>query len=155
MFVNGQWGTVCDDGWDNSDAHVICRQLGYLSTRTQYCCAQFGQGTGPMLQLGCQGSEESFHECSQVVSPSGCYHREDAGVECYNDTGMYYSLTLLHVHAYLHSWHCMSHGYIVLMHIALSISYVCKKLNSLHYPMQSFLHSNKCEYSFGRWNQVN
>ena len=43
-----------------------------------------------MLQLGCQGSEESFHECPQVVSPPGCGHHEDTGVECYNinDTGM-------------------------------------------------------------------
>ncbi len=89
VFVNGQWGTVCDDGWDINDAHVICRQLGYLGARTKYCCAQYGQGTGPMLRLGCQGSEASFHECSQSVTLSGCSHNEDAGVECYNDTGVY------------------------------------------------------------------
>ena len=89
VFINGQWGTVCDDGWNTNDAHVICRQLGYLGARRTYCCAQYGQGVGPMLQLSCQGTEESLYDCPQVVSPPGCGHYKDVGVECYTYTSEY------------------------------------------------------------------
>lgn len=34
IFHNGRWGTICDDGFGDSEAQVVCRQLNerYAST---------------------------------------------------------------------------------------------------------------------------
>lgn len=29
VCLNGVWGAVCDDGWDQTDSHVVCGQLGH------------------------------------------------------------------------------------------------------------------------------
>lgn len=30
VYCNGQWGTVCDNGFGSDDADTVCKQLGYI-----------------------------------------------------------------------------------------------------------------------------
>ncbi|KFW10597.1 Deleted in malignant brain tumors 1 protein, partial [Eurypyga helias] len=85
VFHNQQWGTVCDDGWDLSDATVVCRQLGCGAAMSAPGLSVFGQGTGPIWLDGvkCLGTEATLAEC--LVKPWGhhtCNHVEDASVVC-------------------------------------------------------------------------
>ena len=83
---NGEWGTVCDDGWDDTDAGVVCRQLGYGISGTAIRSAFFGQGLGPILlySVTCSGSESTLASCGHlgVNVTRSCSHRKDAGVRC-------------------------------------------------------------------------
>ncbi|XP_052705082.1 uncharacterized protein LOC128180917 isoform X1 [Crassostrea angulata] len=84
----GSWGTVCDDGFDESDAKVACKELG-LPTReiAVKARAYFGRGSGPILMsnLRCSGTEMSIHICSKTEHPGGCSHSEDVGIVCSNE----------------------------------------------------------------------
>ena len=83
---NGEWGTVCDDGWDNTDAGVVCRQLGFGSSGTAIGSAGFGQGSGSIWlnNVICIGNESTLASCGHagINISTTCNHLNDAGVRC-------------------------------------------------------------------------
>ena len=87
VLINGEWGTVCDDGWDINDAHVACRELGYSYALSYQCCSSYGSGSGRIWldDVGCSGVEDSLLNCSHngIGVLQSCYHHEDVGVVCY------------------------------------------------------------------------
>ena len=91
VYYNYQWGTVCDDGWDNIDAGVVCRQLGFGSSGAAIRSAGYGQGSGPIWldSVTCTGNESTLASCGHfgVNITRSCSHSEDAGVRCSLEEG--------------------------------------------------------------------
>ena len=88
MYINGQWGTVCDDSWSTGSSTIVCRQLGLGSTGT---FNRYGAGPldSPIFldEVRCSGSEANILACSHLpLSDHNCNHNEDVGVIC---SGLY------------------------------------------------------------------
>ena len=56
----------------------------HFADAVAYSNAYFGQGIIPILMtnVGCSGTESRLVDCSYSSSTGGCYHYEDAGVQC-------------------------------------------------------------------------
>lgn len=85
VYYNGEWGTVCDDGWSMQSGDVVCKQLGYDRAERVTYSAGYGRGNGQIWidEINRQGTEKSVQDCGH--NPWGvndCDHSEDAGVAC-------------------------------------------------------------------------
>uniref|UniRef100_A0A672JV48 SRCR domain-containing protein n=1 Tax=Sinocyclocheilus grahami TaxID=75366 RepID=A0A672JV48_SINGR len=127
VLYRGQWGTMCDLGWDMADAAVVCRELDCGEPVDALGGAHFGQGSGPIWTHPklCTGSELTLKICASVEwGFHDCDHTKDAGVICsgiFPKLFFYFliSLTLNYKQALLYtaqnsrlnhqcqnSWHC-------------------------------------------------
>ena len=81
------WGTICDSGWSQIDAKVICNQLGFPTDGKHGVAydAYFGEGTGNIWldNVNCDGNEKNIRSCNHKGwGVYTCTHKDDAGVYC-------------------------------------------------------------------------
>ena len=94
------WGAICDDYWTTRDAHVVCRQLGYVRAVSGMLIllrSHFGAGRGPILldDLVCEGDESSLLDCEvasgvtarNAIGVHNCSRGETVGARCTNSSG--------------------------------------------------------------------
>ena len=94
-------GRVCGEGWDDTDARVICRENGFKNglaynhsdaTPYMYDLYDIPLPKLPFLMsnVKCQGHEKTLGQCdfSGRLSNGNCSQASTAGVLCFNDTGM-------------------------------------------------------------------
>ena len=107
VCLSGRWGTVCDDGWSSSNTQVVCGQLGYPSTGTEYsyvlkfkmvssslyigATTLDGGSSTPtfslpivMDEVSCGGTESRLSQCRyrNITGLTHCSHREDTRIRC-------------------------------------------------------------------------
>ena len=109
IFLNGEWGTVCDDHFDLNDAGVACKQLGYsgairygrsgsegyihssLYDNLQWfdneilIIHRFNYGSGHIWldDLQCTATDTTLLSCRhRGIGSHNCGHYEDIAVFC-------------------------------------------------------------------------
>jgi deleted-in-malignant-brain-tumors protein 1 len=86
VCTNGIWGAICSQGWDTTDAHVICTQLGYPQLEPYiFANSDFGGGDYPIVYSNsqCGGFEQTYTSCTKQTFPySNCSRSNIAGVLC-------------------------------------------------------------------------
>jgi hypothetical protein len=75
VYYGSYWGTVCDDGWGQEDAHAACVQAGYSGgavANGYNGLAYFGQGSGPIYfdDVACSVGSTSLTSCSRYGGSS-------------------------------------------------------------------------------------
>ena len=90
VYVDGQWGGICQDNFGKDEAEVTCRQLGYYDVDADYfkrATTTLGLTSRETIffeGLDCNGHEGSLEDCYyRQQEDNTCLSGNDvAGVRC-------------------------------------------------------------------------
>ncbi|XP_067665055.1 uncharacterized protein [Haliotis asinina] len=86
VYYNKNWGSVCSNGWSDTDVSVACKELGYQKG-FNLCCGVYGSRSYAVLDnVQCRGSEAKLIDCPSDNSHTRYCSGADASVACYNGT---------------------------------------------------------------------
>ena len=134
MCLNGTWGTICSNSFDDKDASVVCKQLGYspygefcrymityndtftgaISLSTSYLYGYYLNinyyHPTYIYELKCTGIENNIWDCPYSDSYHYCRYYQDAAVICqrkYNNIPSYYYVTIYFTRYQLYCGHIL------------------------------------------------
>ena len=88
IYVSGEWGTICDDGWGNNEANVACKQMGFVGASSSDWTPRNDGSTNQTIWLDdviCTGSEPQLINCNhRGLGVEDCQHTGDVGIRCYH-----------------------------------------------------------------------
>ena len=123
MYIGDQWVRVCDDGWDESEVDVVCKQLGFGTTGRVQQFQISGdeeeikfQSSGDEKQIKFSGDKEqikipNFFCFGNESTLLNCSHREMGMADCDNSDDVEIICTGVTPGGYLISYMCTHHTY--------------------------------------------
>ena len=93
VAYNGYWGAICAQFWDDRDAHVCCKMLGYQSGNAYHMAKTFERQnkqlhmTVVISKIFCNGTENNLDDCTHdKVSTTLCKNDIYAAAHCYRNS---------------------------------------------------------------------
>lgn len=87
--LNEGWVEVCDQGWDDRDARVLCHDMGFQDG-VAMCCSKLGvdqSDSSPnkaFTQFKCLGHEQNLFQCPNTTLRTKCASEHRASAICYH-----------------------------------------------------------------------
>lgn len=110
LWQDTQYALVCADGFDDTDAKVVCHSLGYRNG-ISICCSVFGDMPDYKISINnvqCNGHESSILQCAYSNNADGCPNNRYASVACSNAASSGGTLTpLMAENVYISLYVCM------------------------------------------------